>query len=376
MSDHKVVKALFSLSECGRGERVRNNSTSSRSPAKSCVQDVIKKLKRHPDYHDVDDGNQLKTEAEELTSAQSIMDRFFSSIIHDMVHERIKEKETENTKDLTATYEMRKKIGIVENIARFQVKLLLRYMNNTSQPSKIIGRIASAFQMEYGPLHASLLINNEILLEWNTSSLVIPKFIDTTVERTGPVLVSATIQDHTHLQHQLSKPFEVCDEMELIFDAARKKGELLYDLARVIARYNSSYYYDIIFRNCQNFVLDALTAIGCKNKPEFSGNLREYFTHLKREGKIKADFETHAEIDAFVRENHTKLTPENMEYVLAQYCTFHTHNATKSGTIACQETGCMADFLEAKIDHSMLIMHRFLQHVELTQSYTSGSASS
>lgn len=371
MSDHKLVKALFSLSEGGRRGRVRNDSTSSQSPVKSCVPDVIKKLRRHQDYQDIDCGNQLKTEAEELTSAQSIMDRFFSSIIHDMVHERIKEKEMESTTDLTTTYERRKKtnrgIGIVENIARFQVKLLLRYINNTSQPPKLIGRLASAFQMEYGPLHASLLINNEILLEWNTSSLVIPKFIDPTVERTGPVLVSATVQDHKHLQHQLSKPFEAYDEIELIFDAACKKGELLYDLARVIARYNSSYYYDVIFRNCQNFVLDALTAIGCKNKPEFSGNLREYFTHLKREGKVKADFETHTKLDAFVRENHTKLTPENMEYILAQYCIFHTRNAIKSGTIACQETNCMVDFLEAKIDHGMLIMHRFLRPVEPTK---------
>lgn len=374
MSDSKLVKALLSLSEGGRGGRVRNNSASSQSPAKYCVSDVIKKLKRHPDYQDIDHGNQLKTEAEELTTAQSVMDRFFSSIIHDMVHERIKENEMDSTTDLTTTYERGKKtnrkIGIVESIARLQVKLLLRYTDNASQPSKLIGRLASAFQMEYGPLHASLLINNEILLEWNASSLVIPKFID---PRTGPVLVSATVQDHTRPQHQLSKPFEAYDEIELIFDAARKKGELLHDLARVIARYNSSYYYDVIFRNCQNFVLDALTAIGCKNKPEFSGNLREYFTHLKREGKVKADFETHAELDEFVKENHTKLSPANMEYILAQYCVFHTHSAsaTKSGTIACRETDCMVEFLEAKIDHGMLIMHRFLRPVELTQSYTS-----
>lgn len=373
MSDRVVVKTvgkLFGSSGSGR-VKFKTISDTSRMPTKSCIPEVIKKLRRHPDYQDP--SLVLKSEAEDLTDTDKIMDRFFSSMTHELVHDRIKDRAEEMNVDLTTTYERKaqttRAINRVEQVARFEVKLLLRYVNRrTSPPPRLIGRLASALQMEYGPLHALLLINNEVIIEWNSSSLVIPKFIDpdTIVEHTGPVLVSATIPDIMHIQRQLSKPFEDYDEVDLILEAACKKSELLRKLAGIIARYNSHYYYDIIFRNCQNFVLDALTAIGCKNKPEFSGNLRNYFTHLKSKGRVMASFETHDQLDAYVRKNHTTLTKENMEYLLAQYCLFHMQRVMKSGELEdwdCKDRDCMMDFLEAKIDETLLIMHQFLHPV-------------
>lgn len=140
-----------------------------------------------------------------------------------------------------------------------------------------------------------------------------------------------------------------------------------YNLAKVIARYNSNYYYDVIFRNCQNFVLDALSAIGCEKKPEFKGHLGEYFTHLKKEGRVKAAFETHQELDIYVRQNLGTLTQENMEYLLAQYYLLHMQNVMKSSKLKdwnCTHGDCMMDFLEAKIDERLMIMHRYLQPVD------------
>lgn len=367
MSNSSLIATVgsFVASASGSGRvKLRDASDSPQlKPQKSCVPEVIKKLRRHPDYQDECFENHLKTEAEDLTDAERIMEHFFSSITHEMVHNRIKQKEAESELE-TSQVRRARAIHRVEEVAQFQVKLLLRYVDKRTSPPKFIGKLASALQMEYGPLHASLLINNELLLEWNSTSLVIPKFIEPHSTDTGPVLVSATVQDVMQIQRQLSGPFEAYDEVELIFDAACEKSKLLYNLAKVIARYNSSYYYDVIFRNCQNFVLDALTAIGCENKPEFKGNLRQYFTHLKTEGRVKAAFETHQELDAYVRQYHTTLTQENLEFLLAQYYLLHMQKVMRSTDLAdwnCTDADCMMEFLEAKIDEKSMAMHRFLQ---------------
>lgn len=379
MSDNSFIKTIgFLAFSSGSGRVKLREESHARRPKKSCVPEVIKKLKRHPDYQDISLEksigleNHFKIEAEDLTDADRIMDHFFSSITHELVYKKIQQQETRRICELETTHERRAEIfqaiNGVEDVARFQVKLLLRYVDKRTSPPKFIGKLASAIQMEYGPLHASLLINNELLLEWNSYSLVIPKFIDpNAADSTGPVLVSAMVPDVPQIQRQLSKPFEAYDEVDLIFDAGCKKTELLYNLAKVIARYNANFYYDVIFRNCQNFVLDALIAIGCEDKPEFKGHLREYFTHLKRVGRVKANFETHQELDAYATQNRSALTPENMEYLLAQYCLFHMQHVVKSGKLEdwqCKHSDCMMEFLEARIEERSMMMHRFLQPMD------------
>lgn len=370
MSDSTLIKTIGDiLGSCGNRRTNGGDRLSAKTRTmKSAVPEVIKKLKRHSEYADITLESQLRGEAEELISVDSIMERFFSTITYNLVDERIMEHERDQKSELESTYAKRVKtiqsINRVEDVAKFQVKLVLRYVNRHTTPPRLIGKLASALQMEYGPLHASLLINDEILLEWNASSLITPIFINaSTCINARPMLVAATVPDHMQMHCQLSRPYETYDEVELILDAASKKMELLHKLARVIARYNSVYYYDVIFRNCQNFVLDALSAIGCQNKPQFGGKLQEYFTHLKKEGRVKADFESHTQLDSYVRENQSKLTQENMEYLLAQYFTFHMQNVIKSGNLEdwnCKDGDCMMDYLEVKVDEKLLIMHRYL----------------
>ena len=364
MSDSGLVKLMGS---CRSGRAKDNRRRPIKQPVKSYVPEVTKKLRRHPDYQDRRfSENQLKLEAEDLTDADKIMERYFSTITHDPLHERMKEHEISMHSQFSDSYERRRqrRMGRIEDVAKFQVKLVLRYVNQDTRPPRFIGKIASALQMEYGPLHASLLINNEILLEWNASNLVIPKRVDPyNGAQSTPILVSATVPDHMQIQRHLSKPFEEYDEVELLIDAVSQKIDLLQNLARVIALYNSLYYYDIIFKNCQNFVLDALNAIGCQNKPQFGGNLRDYFTHLKREGRVMAGFETHQQLNAYVMENHASLSHETMEYLLAQYFLFHMQGAMRSGNVEdwhCRDGECMMDYLEAKVDEKLLIMHRYL----------------
>lgn len=376
MSDRTLVKALGELFDFSRsGNTKRKTNFHDNQPTKSCMPEVIQKLRGHPDYQDPCLENHLKMEAEDLTDAEKLLNRFFSTITDQLVEEKIKEKELERSK-LATTYERgAKAINRVEDAARIQVKLLLRYVDRQTSSPRFIGKLASLLKMEYGPLHASLLINNEILLEWNSSSLVIPRLVDPdAIECMGPTLMSAAVPGIKQIQRELSRPFEEYDEMELIFDAVTQKSEVLQSLAKIVVQYNSHYYYHVIFRNCQNFVLDALAAIGCKDKaPQFSGSLKDYFTHLKRNGQVKeTSFKTHEELDAYVRENHRKLTQENMEYLLAQYYIFHMQSIAKSNLHKEQTVqqawncggDCMMNYLEAKVDEKLLMVHHFLHPPE------------
>ena len=380
MSDSTLVKALGGLFDLSRsGNTKRKTNFHDNRPTKSCVPEVMQKLREHPDYQDpcFEIQNHLKMEAEDLTDTERLQNRFFSTITDRLVEERIIEKELERSDDLATTYERgARAINRVEDAARIQVKLLLRYVDRQTSSPRFIGKLASLLKMEYGPLHASLLINNEILLEWNSSNLVIPRIVDPdAIECMGPTLVSAAVPGIRQIQRELLRPFKEYDEMELIFDAVMKKSEILQSLAKVVVKYNSHYYYHVIFRNCQNFVLDALAAIGCKDKaPQFNGNLKDYFAHLKRNGQVKeTDFETHEELDAYVRENHGKLTQENMEYLLAQYYIFHMQSIAKSKDReqAAQHQqawncggDCMMNYLEVKVDEKLLMVHRFLHPPE------------
>lgn len=104
MSDNQLIITVgkFFASASGSG-KVKLREVSHKGPQKSCVPEVIKKLRRHPDYQDASFQNHLKTEAEALTNADTIMDHFFSSITHDMVHEGIKQQEAESELETTHT---------------------------------------------------------------------------------------------------------------------------------------------------------------------------------------------------------------------------------------------------------------------------------
>ena len=358
----------LSSGSCGFG-RNRRNEESIQRPVKSCIPSVIHKLKSHPEYRDRAYNNELRQVAEDITERERIMVEYFSTITYNLVEEKIRECDEDGHKELLTSYDRRRHIHKsmfrVEDVAKFHVKLLLRPVDRRRATPKVVGKIAAALQMEYGPLHAALLINNEILLEWNSSSLVLPQL--TPIEENTRVLVAATVRGHDAIEQcRLSKPYSSYDEMDLIFDAASKKLELISKLAKVIALYNSLYYYDVIFRNCQHFVLDCLQAIGCKNTPQFDGKLKEYFEHLKQKGRVKADFHTHKELDDYVQQNISTLTQANMEYLLAQYyILFHMESIAKCKrpeTWQCSHPGCMMHFLEHKINEKELIMNRYFNH--------------
>lgn len=310
--------------------------------------------------------NQLLIEAKDLTDLDSIMDMYFSDILHHQVSEMVDEQIQEGQAEFVTTTEVEaskeRSQWRVEDVAKLDVKLLLKKID-TPLP-RFANSAASILQMQYGPLHTSLLIGNEILLEWNTGSLVIPERYDGINQR-YPIMTSVL---HRASTVSLIK-YDPKDETDLIFQAALSKLDILNGLVRVIAQYNGQYFYHAISRNCQTFVIDALKAMGCENPPEFEGNLRTYFQDLKA-GRCQTSYANHAALDQYVQDRvlnapaGRELSTQEKEYLLGQYFLFHMNGLTEAEqpeNWACPVRNCQMVNLETLIGEEAMTMHRFLR---------------
>ena len=336
---------------------------------------AIGKLKKLPDPESRDHGeNQFALEAKDLTDPESIMNIYFSEIAYQPVAERVDEKIQEsNSEFLTSVEEQagrERSVWRVEDTAKLEVKLLLRRCN--APMGRLARTAASILQMEYGPLHTSLLVNNSILLEWNTSSLVVPERYDG-VNQHYPIMTSA-LQRENHVSLIRYNPE---DEVDLIFQATKTKLDILNALIEVISRYNGLYFYHTITRNCQKFVIDALKAMGCENPPKFEGNLQAYFESLKA-GSCQPQFTSHEELDHYVianvinSQNERQMSSQEKEYLLGQYFMFHIPNITEAEQPekwTCPVQNCQMSNLEAHMEEEKMTMHRFL-HIDQGEAHT------
>ena len=341
----------------------RPNLKSSTVSITSFQRTAIKKLRKHQDYTSYGE-NQLAIVAKDLTDPDSIMNVYFGEILYKPVSLRVDEKMEESDAEFVTSDEERgskdRSIWRVEDTAKLEVKLLLRKINAPS--SGIIRTLASVFLMWYGPLHASLLINNTVLLEWNTSSLVIPERYDGTHY---PIVRSAL---HRENSVRLAE-YNPDDEIDLLFKATKSKLDILSALIKVISHYNGKFYYNARQRNCQTFVIDALKAMGCENPPKFEGNLVEYFKSLKA-GRAQPEFTDHTELDEYVKANvmgsDDRLSTQDKEYLLGQYFEYHIRGLTESEHPegwSCPIANCQMKNLEIHIDEKSMVMHRFL-HID------------
>ena len=349
--------------------RQASNTRSAGSvPNKSWQRTAMEKLRKHPSAAEWGQ-NQLVIEAKDLTDHDSIMNTYFSEILHHQVADRVEEQMQEAQADFVTTTEMEaskeRSVWRVEDTAKLEVKLLLKKVD-TSLP-RFANTVASILRMKYGPLHTSLLINDQILLEWNTGSLVIPEHYNGVNQR-YPIMTSVL-----HRVNRVSLiSYDTKDETDLIFQAALSKVDILNALVQVIAKYNGQYFYHAIVRNCQTFVTDALKAMGCENVPEFQGELRTYFQNLKQ-GRCLKSYDNHAALDTYVRERvldppqGRELSTQEKEYLLGQYFQFHISELTEAeqpqDDWACPVRGCQMSNLEALIGEEAMLMHQFL-HIE------------
>ena len=353
------------ISPWNKASPTRNRAKNGPSANKSFMRTAMEKLRKQRANEECGE-NELATMAKDLIDQQCIMDIHFSEIVHHPVAERVDEKLEEQESEFVTSEEQdaskNRSIWRVEDTAKLEVKLLLRSID--TQAPRFARTAASLLQMEYGPLHTSLLINDTVLLEWNTSSLVVPERYDG-INQHYPIMTSAL---HRVSAVSLIK-YNPDDELDLIFEAARGKIEMLNALIKVISRYNGQYYYHAMSRNCQTFVIDALKAMGCKNLPQFQGSLHRYYQSLKA-GSCQPEFENHEELDQYVRDNVLNppegqhMSAQEKEYLLGQYFLYHIPGMTESEEPElwkCPVRKCEMSNLERHIDEQSMILHRFLK---------------
>ncbi len=348
----------------------RSRNRARQVPSSSFQITAVKKLKNHPDYKQCGE-NECSRRAAELTNKERIVSKFFSAISTGLAEMRIGERISEDStqfSDLTAQEQVDARERArwrVEDAARLEVKLLLRHVQIPMASLTKFG--AKILNLWYGPLHAALLINDTILLEWTTNSLVIPNDDYDPDDMNYPMATRVL-----HNTGSVEQPQDIrSEEIELIFAATSQKIETLNALVSVIAKYNGQFYYDAIRKNCQHFVVDALNEMGCENVPVFKAELGEYFKKLEA-GRAGTDFEDHSKLDKYVNENileadeqqRKTISTQHKEYLLCQYFEFHVREMTGQNVDewqCSQGDACRMAELESCIQTETMLMHKFLK---------------
>ena len=353
-----------------KGDKGENSGKSRRKRSTNSFQHCAKKkLEKHPSYKDAGN-NERELLSHQLTDTQLMLEKYFGKISDGIASSLIDRKMKEESLDLLSDgdYEaanVRAK-SRVEQVAQLEVKLLLRHVD--CQMPALTRAGARILKLWYGPLHSALLINGKVLVEWNTSSLVIPE--DYLAGDMRHPLVTSVL----HQSNRVDEPEDVRgEEIDLIFKAAAQKHEVLANLVRTIVKYNSKYTYSVTTKNCQHFVIDALKEMGCENVPKFEGAMAEYYRRLESDLE-RIDFDdSHANLDQYVIDNILDVSDEqrravssqHKEYLLCQYFEFHVRELTNSPDpdewVCSRKDNCRLRDLELYIDDDTRSEHQFLQ---------------
>ena len=312
---------------------------------------VLKKLRKATDLgFPASEHEQL---AMFLCSEERMEERYFGDLlksVREAVDEVRKEKQYHKGGIRNEKEQQTCMAGInkeADRVKAIEVELALSTLTKVKgrHLAQLIHRHVRSFH--YGPFHAAIIVG-DMVLEWNNSSLVIPRkrsesnwvFCQSILSRDtksvlcDPVPVRASGQEtDQHFECVIEKIEGVCMEKELLI-------KTLVDLA---VRYNTRHHYDVVSNNCQKFVRDCLEVLGVPNEkfPFIEGKMKELADLLVRDGPKRtmcSDFATHKELSSHVESNIEKMTVEEMKYCLCLYHVFHTYKGDRPCTDAkCQE---------------------------------------
>ena len=320
-----------------------------------------------------------KQVAQHLISKEDMSD-YFSALVDHPATMAIEENLTEEKCEFTSTYEeSRAQERGEERFTKLYDLPLKLILTPLCVGGRVISKFASLLEMQFGPLHAALQVG-DVILEWNDSSLVVPHFAEhddqlmKTDVRHLTDWVSFTSSEVPRVREAIQS-LDYRKQIELIYKVTAEKQRLIDNLVDVIVTYNRQFYYDIIRRNCQHFVMDALKVLGVTEPIKFTGGLGEYFKALKqgRSKALHAKFTNHIHLDDYVREKEQSgeiswLTKHDLEYLLAQYFRYHLEQKTRLqqdnkevelSEWGCEVKGCCMERLEKRIDFESLRIHSF-----------------
>ena len=342
---------------------------------------VVKKVKRYEQYAEKSEEEQVKL-AGELTNHQLLFNRF--SHLLEAVDEEIQAAAKDDAANFTHSTEFkmahqRAKHGMAL-VCHLPVKLFLSRMRWDLPAPSVTSKLFQ-FLFKFGALHAGLVVGN-IRIEWGRESLIDPQWEADYVEE--------DFVAHVHLQSEWAysasvygKKFSLADrersvkdKIDLIIESAKEKQQLITNLVDVIVKYNRAKHYNLFTCNCQHFVVDAMSALGIKETPKFSGQLNDYLCNLKMyKLDIPEEFTNHVALDAYVAQKLKTdlLTQHDMEYLLVHYCRLHVNSMPDDADEEwqCDVESCQFEYLSEKVDHQALLCHQFLKERASIQRPTS-----
>ena len=318
------------------------------------VVQVIEKLKKRPEYND-SGPNELKGIANDITDNKCLT-TLFSHLFedtYDIITDAVSDDEdldglaspTEHTK------KQERAKGRMEDMCDLPIKLYLRELAipNTGTLHTLTCGVSSFLRCRFGPLHAALRVG-DVLIEWDCSSLVIPRRVCDLSPEERQFFFMADIRHSSQFHRSASPPKTTDSEIEILISKNADKVQLIDNLVEVIRRYNRKYYYNPVSRNCQKFVLDAAEALGIKDKLIFKGRrLKNHFEDLKVTGRtkgLKQSFANHVELDAYIMNRELEKDDlATLEYLNAVYFHFHYDRQEEEDEVVqrspCKIPGCM-----------------------------------
>ena len=311
--------------------------------------------------------------ARSLTNPELMWSKFFSGMLDDCidaVEENLRDSKAELVSSVEEDLGRMKMDHRAANVCSLPIKLILTPLR---RGRTLVKAFASRLEMQFGPLHAALRVG-QVILEWNDGHLVTPylcgledRLIQVNLEKHSRWVDS--VKQHRGQLEQATDDLNHTGQMEQVFLIAARKKEMIDALIEVIVTYNTSYYYNLINRNCQHFVMDALNALGVKMPKEFTGGLRDYYKAVikGRDPDIPSKFTTHRDLDKYVEEEDlSSMTQPDLEYILAMYFRFHIeskekvrHDTRLLEEWECEEKLCRVNTVEKLVDYDNLLIHKF-----------------
>ena len=319
---------------------------------------VIEKLKKHPDYK-ISGPNELENTASDITD-QDALKTTFSHLFqdtYDIITDAV--SDDEDLDGLASPTEQTKKQerakDRMEDLCDLPIKLYLRKLAlpDSGTLHKLTCGASSFLRCRFGPLHAALRVG-DVLIEWDCSSLVIPRRVCDLSPQEREFFFMTDIRRSSDFHRSASHPKTTDSEIEVLISKNADKVKLIDNLIEVIRRYNRKYYYNVVSRNCQIFLLDAAEALGIRDKLIIKDSrLKNHFEDLRAAGQargLKQSFANHVELDAYVmnRDRKGELEKDDLaalEYLNAAYYHFHYDPQEDEDEAVprspCKTPGCM-----------------------------------
>lgn len=321
----------------------------------------------------VSEGDSKREMARSLIDPELLWEHFFHEIMDTTVR-AIKEDTTEMKRKFSHHDERQQAKKRAEqrfvHVCHFPVKIMFSCLRRHQCMANVF---ASMLHMPFGPLHVALQVGG-VVLDWDDRNLVSPSFLpykqqvlELNVQHLGKWM--EFVAQYRQKMHKAVEYLDFSTQLNISNKIADEKRSFIKSLISLVIHYNSYYRYDVINRNCQHFVLEALSILQIElPSRDLPGDLGLYYAGLikgKPAPSIQSRYRNHYELDARVcrqgEDSIADLSLHELEFLQAAYFHFHRESRAKQGELApgsaCGNAQCCMEQLERLIKLRAMEIH-------------------